>query len=34
MGEGKVLLTLRTGNMPLLKGTYSDELILRVSPNV
>lgn len=31
-GDGKVHLTLKRSAQPLLKGTYSDELILRVSP--
>jgi hypothetical protein len=31
-GDGKVHLTLDRSSQPLLRGTYSDELILRVSP--
>lgn len=31
-GDGKVHLTLDRSSQPLLGGTYSDELILRVSP--
>lgn len=33
-GDGRVRLRLKPGNEPLLKGGYSDELILRISPTV
>lgn len=31
-GDGKIHLTLKRSSQPLLKGNYSDEIILRVSP--
>jgi hypothetical protein len=31
-GDGTVHLTLRRSYLPLLKGTYSDQLTLRVTP--
>ena len=33
-GQGRVRLVLKAGGPPLLKGVYSDELVLRVSPDL
>jgi hypothetical protein len=33
-GDGVVKLRLKAGGLPLLKGTYSDELVLQISPNL
>jgi hypothetical protein len=33
-GNGALRLQLRAGTLPLLKGNYSDELVLKISPRV
>jgi hypothetical protein len=33
-GDGVVKLRLKAGGQPLLQGTYSDELLLLISPNI